>query len=259
MKNWGTVSCTVKGRCPCSFTENETNQERLSGTPNLSPYVKDGINNYLIHGQSQAVNPEKVGTKAAAHYVIGVGAGDTQVIRLRLNDISPASLEQKYAEDLGNPFGSHFDEVLETCRAEADEFYQSITPPSVGEDAAGVMRQALAGMLWSKQYYHFDADKWLQEHGADPLNPASSQIRNKEWFHMFNDDIISMPDKWEYPWYAGWDLAFQSVPGPRGLKFCQRAALPDAGSALLAPAARRFPLMSGALATRIRRFMPGPP
>jgi hypothetical protein len=201
-----------EGEVPLLFTENETNHERLSGTPNLSPYVKDGINNYLIHGQSQAVNPEKVGTKAAAHYVIGVGAGDTQVIRLRLNDISPVSLEQKFAEALGNPFGSHFDEVLETCRAEADEFYQSITSPSVGEDAAGVMRQALAGMLWSKQYYHFDADKWLIEHGADPLNPASSQIRNKEWFHMFNDDIISMPDKWEYPWYAGWDLAFQTVP-----------------------------------------------
>jgi hypothetical protein len=192
-----------EGGVPLLFTENETNNERIFGTPNASPYVKDGINNYVVHGQQSAVNPNKTGTKVSAHYQVNVGAGQTTVIRLRISDISP--------EVMGDPFGKNFDEIFAARLREADEFYKSVTPPSVGEDAANVMRQAIAGMLWSKQYYYFDANKWLEEHGADPMIMMSRSIRNKEWFHMVNDHIISMPDKWEYPWYAAWDLAFHTI------------------------------------------------
>ena len=109
-------------------------------------------------------------------------------------------------------FGKHFDEVMAERLREADVFYAAITPPSVGKDESLVMRQAMAGMLWTKQYYYFDLDKWLEEHGADPLIPAkSTHLRNRHWYHMLNDDVISMPDKWEYPWYAAWDLAFHCV------------------------------------------------
>ena len=183
------------------FTENENNNERLFGTPNRTPYVKDGINNYLVHGVTQAVNPELTGTKAAVHYQLTLPAGGQQVIRLRLTDAMPE------AAALGAPF----EKTLVTRRQEADEFFGAITPPAVDEDAARVMRQALAGMLWSKQYYYFDVNTWLEEHGADPFKPGSRHFRNKEWFHMINDDIISMPDKWEYPWYATWDLAFHAI------------------------------------------------
>jgi len=201
-----------EGEAPLLFTENETNNERLFGTPNLHPYVKDAFHNYLVHGQTLAVNPEKTGTKAAAHYRLEVPAADAAVMRLRLNDIPPASLAAAQAASPDGPFGNRFDEIMEARQQEADDFYASITPPAVGEDAARVMRQALAGMMWSKQYYYFDAITWLGEHGAHPLKTHSSHVRNQEWFHMVNDEIISMPDKWEYPWYASWDLAFQSIP-----------------------------------------------
>jgi hypothetical protein len=200
------------GEAPLLFTENETNNERLFGTPNLNPYVKDAFHSYLIQGQTQAVNPEKTGTKAAALYQLNLPPGASAVIRLRLNQVAPDSFLETQATSQGGPFGHHFDEVMEVRRQEADDFYASITPPSVGEDAARVMRQALAGMMWSKQYYYFDAITWLGEHGAHPLRTHSHHVRNQEWFHMVNDDIISMPDKWEYPWYAAWDLAFQSIP-----------------------------------------------
>ena len=201
-----------EGEAPLLFTENETNNERLFGTPNLHPYVKDAFHNYLVHGQTLAVNPEKTGTKAAAHYRLEVPAGEAAVMRLRLNDIPPASLAAAQATSPDGPFGNRFDEIMEARQQEADDFYASITPPAVGEDAARVMRQALAGMMWSKQYYYFDAITWLGEHGAHPLKTHSHHVRNQEWFHMVNDEIISMPDKWEYPWYASWDLAFQSIP-----------------------------------------------
>ncbi len=183
------------------FTENETNNERLFKSPNATPYVKDAFNNYLIQGQAGAVNSAQEGTKAAAHYLLDVDAGKSAVIRLRL---SSAAIEQ-------NPFGANFDNIIKTRLEEADEFYRAITPSAVSMDAANVMRQALAGMLWSKQYYYFDADKWLDEHDAHPLHGATRQFRNREWFHMINDHIISMPDKWEYPWYAAWDLAFHTI------------------------------------------------
>jgi len=182
------------------FTENESNNERLFGRPNDSPYVKDGINNYVVQGNHEAVNPEKTGSKSAAHYKVNVGAGKTATIRVRLNDLAPA--------EMGDPFKS-FVEVMQARRTEADAFYKSITPTRVNEDEALVMRQALAGMLWSKQYFYFDVDLWLTEHGDDPMKPGGRSIRNSEWFHMVNQHIISMPDKWEYPWYAAWDLAFE--------------------------------------------------
>ena len=207
----GELFLYCEGEAPLLFTENETNNERIFGTPNPQPYVKDAFHNYLIHGQTEAVNPEQTGTKAAALYRLEVPAGGEAVLRLRLSDLPPETLAAACAH---GPFGlgDGFDAVLLARKIEADEFYACITPPGVGEDAARVMRQALAGMLWSKQYYYFDAVTWLNEHGANPLAPNSRRFRNQEWFHMFNDDIISMPDKWEYPWYAAWDLAFQSIP-----------------------------------------------
>src|SRR5215471_7981268 len=191
-----------EGDVPLLFTENETNNQRIFGTPNAGPYVKDGINNYVVNGKQDAVNPKNTGTKAAAHYQVEVGAGKTATIRLRLSDMAPAALR--------DPFNS-FAEIMQGRRREADEFYRAITPQRVSEDGARVMRQALAGMLWSKQYFGFDVDKWLEEHGVDPLRRGAPQMRNSEWFHMVNDHIISMPDKWEYPWYAAWDLAFHTI------------------------------------------------
>jgi len=196
------VSC--EGNVPLLFTENETNHVRLFGTENESPYVKDGINECVVHGRQDAVNADKRGTKVAAHYHLTIGAGQTSVIRLRL---ASSVLEKR-----GQPFGKPFDQVFDDRLREADEFYQAVTPPSVSKDAASVMRQALAGMLWSKQFFFFDGDNWLDEHHSNPLHRGYRSARNSEWFHMFNRDIISMPDKWEYPWYAAWDLAFHTLP-----------------------------------------------
>jgi hypothetical protein len=182
------------------FTENDTDNERIFGTPNATPYVKDGINNYVVAGRQEAVSPNLIGTKAAAHYQLTVGAGETAVIRLRLRNAASR-----------NPFGSQFDQIIEQRRGEADVFYHAITPSRVSEDAAHVMRQALAGMLWSKQYFFYDTDKWLEEHGFDAMRPTSRQVRNREWFHMICDNVISMPDKWEYLWFAAWDLAFHTL------------------------------------------------
>jgi hypothetical protein len=201
----GKYTLFCEGEVPLLFAENETNHERLfPGQKNESQYVKDGINNFVVQGQRDAVNPDRKGTKVAAHYRTNLGAGQTKVIRLRLSSGAP---EQK-----GKLFGKQFDEVFADRLREADEFYKSITPPSVGEDAAKVMRQALAGMLWSKQFFFFDGDNWLDEHHSNPLHKGYRNARNSEWFHMLNEDIISMPDKWEYPWYAAWDLAFHTLP-----------------------------------------------
>jgi hypothetical protein len=191
-----------QGSVPLLFTENETNQERIFGTPNPSPFVKDGINNFVANGQRNAVNPDSTGTKAAPHYQLSIGAGESRVLRLRLT--------KRVEGDLHDPFGD-FDAVFQERLHEADDFYRAITPASIRSDAADIMRKALAGMLWSKQYYYFDANKWLDEHNANPLMPTSRNFRNRDWFHMINDHIISMPDKWEYPWYAAWDLAFHTV------------------------------------------------
>jgi hypothetical protein len=191
-----------EGDAPLLFTENETNNERIFGTLNASPYVKDGINNYVVNGRQDAVNPKRTGTKAAAHSRVKVDAGETATIRLRLSDQAPAATS--------DPFKS-FSQIMQLRQDEANEFYRDITPERVSKDEALVMRQALAGMLWSKQYFFFDVDKWLAEHGVDPMKPGGRFMRNSEWFHMVNQHVISMPDKWEYPWYAAWDLAFHTV------------------------------------------------
>jgi hypothetical protein len=185
------------------FTENETNMQRIFGVPNRTPYVKDGINNAVVHGQEGVVNPEKKGTKVAACYKLVVKPGECGIVRLRLSDVAPGAAGR---------FGSAFDTVLDARRAEADEFYKTITPAKLNSDEANVMRQALAGMLWSKQFYHYDVDKWLEERGSDPFKAKRKAApRNDHWHHMYNGDVISMPDKWEYPWYAAWDLAFHVI------------------------------------------------
>ena len=182
------------------FTENESNAGKLWGQPDASPYVKDAFHRYVIGQETGAVNLQKQGTKSAALYVLDVPAGDSRVVRLRLS-----------AKTSGASFGT-FDKTFQERNADANEFYDRITPTNLTEDERRVHRQALAGMMWSKQYYYFDLDKWLTEHNAHPmLSTGTSGTRNADWFHMLNSDVISMPDKWEYPWYAAWDLAFHTI------------------------------------------------
>jgi hypothetical protein len=183
------------------FTHNETNTRRLWNDPEGAAYVKDGINEYIVHGNSHAVHPGRSGTKAAAHYPLAVGAGETTTLRLRFTN-----------GDMAQPFDPSFDEVFTQREREADEFYASVIPAHVSPDGQQVMRQALAGLLWNKQFYHYDVDRWLRGDPAGPDPPAERlQGRNHDWTHLYNADVISMPDKWEYPWYAAWDLAFHCV------------------------------------------------
>jgi len=194
--------CTLQceGATELLFTENESNASRLWGKPNSSPYVKDAFHEYVISGKKDAVNPTRMGTKAAAHYVLNVPAGGARVVRLRLSAKPGASAF------------TTFDKVFDDRLSDANEFYDRITPANLTEDERRVHRQALAGMLWSKQYYYFDLDRWLTEHNSHPLlGSGKGGARNPEWFHMLNSDVISMPDKWEYPWYAAWDLAFHTI------------------------------------------------
>ena len=196
----GAYRLTCEGDPELLFTENETNAERLWGQPNASPHVKDAFHEYVTTGRSDAVNPARVGTKAAAHYMLDVPAGGQRTVRLRL---TPADLPATFKD---------FDQVFDARLGDANEFYVRIAPPSLDDDQRRVHRQALAGMLWSKQFYYFDLDLWLSEHKSHPLlDSARPGVRNTAWFHMLNADIISMPDKWEYPWYAAWDLAFHTV------------------------------------------------
>jgi len=196
------------GKPTLLFTENETNVQRLFAAQNRTPFVKDGINNFIVLGQKDAVNPHKTGTKAAAHYRLTVLQGKCETVRLRFTPIAPDALDSAYGKGHG-AFGKHFDKLMQARRKEADEFYASVIPRSLDADAANVMRQALAGMLWSKQFFYFDVNRWLEERGCNPYRPSSKHApRNEQWHHMYNADVISMPDKWEYPWYATWDLAF---------------------------------------------------
>jgi hypothetical protein len=208
----GTYYLLCEGDASLLFTENSTNHAALHfNYPDVGPYLKDGINNYVVHGRQDAVNANRNGTKVAAHYRRTIGAGQSATVRLRL--LAKAQVEShQQRKDSAFPFGRPFDEMFATRVREANEFYGAVTPPSVSKDAANVMRQAIAGMLWSKQYYFWDGDAWLEEHRAHPLHHGSEHCRNREWFHMVNSDIISMPDKWEYPWYAAWDLAFHTLP-----------------------------------------------
>lgn len=198
-----TLSC--EGAISLLFTENETNHERLfPGQKNESSYVKDGINDYVVSGNLTAVNPAKRGTKVAAQYQVTIPSGQSATVRVRLT--------KGAGQPSVNSFGKPFEKIFSDRIREADAFYQSVTPPTISQDAAMVMRQALAGMLWSKQFFFFDGDNWLDEHNSNPLHSGYHSSRNSDWFHMLNKDIISMPDKWEYPWYAAWDLAFHALP-----------------------------------------------
>ncbi len=187
------------------FTENETNIERLYGAANSSRYVKDGINNAVVQGQVAAVNPAAEGTKAAGHYRMLISPGATATVRLRLTGGSTADLP-------ADPF-AEFDAIFTQRQAEADAFYTALQPPALSDDARLVQRQACAGMLWSKQFYYYDVGEWLQGDAGQPPPPSVRKHgRNSEWTHLNTADIISMPDKWEYPWFAAWDLAFHCIP-----------------------------------------------
>ncbi|HSB10142.1 MAG TPA: glucosidase [Blastocatellia bacterium] len=188
------------------FTENETNTRRLYNHENGTRHAKDGINDYIVHGSKDAVNAAKTGTKAAAHYVVGLGPGETKTIKLRLTDLEVPPND-------GDPCNGQFEKIFAERKREADEFYETVTPSHLSEDAKKVMRQALGGLLWSKQFYYYDLGSWLKGDPAGPPPPAErNNGRNSQWTHLYNDDIISMPDKWEYPWYAAWDLAFHCIP-----------------------------------------------
>ena len=188
---------------PILFTENETNRARIFGAANHSPYVKDGINDFVIHGRSGAVNPDRTGTKAAAHCQATIPPHGGHVVRLRLGERAWPSAAAA--------FGHEFDEVIDARIAEADAFYATVIPPRVDADSQRVMRQALAGMLWTKQFYHYPVQAWIHDKSLPPDCGRRVPRRNTEWFHLESADIISMPDKCEYPWFAAWDLAFQCV------------------------------------------------
>ena len=186
------------------FTENETNNQRLFNSADSSPYVKDGINDYIVNGSKERVNPERFGTKAAASYARNLEPGETTSIRLRFTD--------KVLND-SEIFGENFENSFAHRIREADEFYKTVIPADLSEDSRSVMRQAIGGLLWSKQYYHYVVEKWLDGDPKTPPPPAERRLgRNRDWKHLYNADVISMPDKWEYPWYAAWDLAFHCVP-----------------------------------------------
>jgi hypothetical protein len=195
----GTLWCYAEEQVPVLTTRNETNNERVFHSPNDSPYVKDGIDRAVVHGETSAVDPDGTGTKAALQYVLAVPAEGSSRIRVRLTQ-----------GESWHPFDD-FDDVVNARRAEADEFYADVLAGELSDDERLIGRQALAGMLWCKQYYELDGDVWLAEHGGDPLFPDPA-LRNHEWQHLHAEDIISMPDKWEYPWFAAWDLAFHAVP-----------------------------------------------
>jgi hypothetical protein len=194
------------------FTENETNNERLFGVENRTPFVKDGINEYVVNGNTDAVHPERHGTKAAANYQITVDAHSENILRLRFTERGFSRSGARGAKKEKGAFDD-FDTIFAKRLQEADEFYAEIAPADLSDDARSVQRQAFAGMLWSKQFYHYVVEDWLDGDPAMPKPPASRLgSRNSNWSHLYNSDIISMPDKWEYPWYAAWDLAFHCIP-----------------------------------------------
>ncbi|OLE26610.1 MAG: glucosidase [Actinobacteria bacterium 13_1_20CM_3_71_11] len=201
----GRVVLTGAGEPTPLVCDNEHNAVRLWGLPNRSPYPKDGINDFVVDGQP-TVNPAGVGTKGALHYVLTVPAGGVAEVRLRL------TLDGMNNACAVPDLGPAFDEVMDARLAEADEFFTGLTPPAATKDEALVLRQAIAGLMWSKQFYHYDVGRWL---AGDPNSQAPAEShqhgRNAHWRHMTNCDVISMPDTWEYPWYASWDLAFHCV------------------------------------------------
>ncbi len=200
------------GTSPALFTENETNAQALYGVENPSPYVKDSFHRYVTEGDAEAINPNRIGTKAATHYTLHIGPGETRLIRLRLSDRPHFEAELGQSNPFSDPF-SDFEPLMQTRLQEADDFYRHITPFELSDDMRNVQRQAFAGLLWSKQYYRYEVDRWLQGDRNHPAPPLSHQTgRNHQWRHLDADNIISMPDKWEYPWFAAWDLAFHCIP-----------------------------------------------
>jgi mannosylglycerate hydrolase MGH1-like protein len=193
------------------FTENETNFERLYGVSNESRFVKDAFHEYVIGGRKDAVNPDRRGSKAAAHYVLDLAPGGSARVRLRLTD-QPMRAGEPAAGD-AEPLGAGFDEVFSARIGEAEQFYSLQAPADVSDDARSVQRQAFAGLLWSKQFYYYDVNRWLRGDPGEPAPPPQRlNGRNHDWTHLYNADVVSMPDKWEYPWYAAWDLAFHCIP-----------------------------------------------
>jgi hypothetical protein len=191
------------------FTENESNTERLFGSPNASPYVKDAFHEYVIGGRSGAVNPEHTGTKAAAYYRLEIPAGAERVVYLRLIGATPGDRPSIAAGSVADVLPSVFARRLR----EADEFYATRIAEPLSDEERRVARQAYAGLLWSKQFYHYSVQEWLEGDPAHPTPPASRRTgRNAEWSHAYHADVLSMPDKWEYPWFAAWDLAFHMLP-----------------------------------------------
>ena len=197
----GAYRFTCEGQPKLLFTENDTNAHALWGLGDGKTYAKDGFHRYIVQGEQDAVNPALTGTKACAWYRLDLGPGETRVIRLRLTLATDAS---RMVRDIDGIFAERI--------LEADEFY-SFAPPTLSEDARRVQRQAFAGLLWSKQYYHFVVENWLMGDPGQPKPPESRLSgRNSNWIHLYNEDVVSMPDKWEYPWYAAWDLAFHTIP-----------------------------------------------
>jgi hypothetical protein len=199
---YGRMFLYCEGAPRLLFTENDSNSQLLFGTPNTTPYVKDGIDACVVRGVDSAVNPAERGTKASAHYQTVVPAGGSVLLQLRLTDT-----------EMAVPFDQTFADVFQRRIAEADDFYADVIPADRSEDARRVMRQAFAGLLWSKQFYHYDVAVWLKGDPAQPPPPDERKLgRNHDWPQLNNADVISMPDKWEYPWYAAWDLAFHTIP-----------------------------------------------
>lgn len=193
----GTRYLWCEGAKELLFTDNETNTEALTGQPNASAYVKDGIDEYIVKGRQAAVDPSGHGTKCAAHYDLVIPAGGQSIVRLRLGIPTDAG-----AFD-------HFNRTMTTRHSEADEYYAALTPAAAGADAALIVRQAFAGLLWSKLSYHYEGAAWVSERSG--ANTGSRTIRNRDWFHLSASDVIFVPDKWEYPWFRSWDLAFHAV------------------------------------------------
>jgi hypothetical protein len=184
------------------FTENETNYARLFSVGNRTPYVKDAIDNYVVHGMLNAVNPQPHGTKVAADYEFKLPPGESASLRLRLSEERPSQ----------DALSSGFDDVFEQRIREANDFFSSLMPSALSDDAKNVFRQSMGGLFWSKQFYHYDVHTWLEGDPGQPPPPAERLTgRNHKWTHLYNSDVISMPDKWEYPWYAAWDTAFHCV------------------------------------------------
>jgi hypothetical protein len=206
--HYGQRWLAIEGTPETLFTENETNMERLFGQTSKTPFVKDAFHRYIINGERGAVNPALTGTKAAAHFASEIAPGQSWTIRLRLTDQNIAE-NRTPAREL---FGPAFDAIFEQRKKEADEFYDKRIDAKLSEDARRVQRQAFAGLLWCKQTYHYDLRRWLEGDPTQPKpDPSRLDGRNHDWTHLYNSDVISMPDTWEYPWYASWDLAFHCV------------------------------------------------